>query len=185
MCVILYNDRMVRKYTQTLFLAWFPFIRSSFLDAPADHRGVLNQVTSNTVINMRMVQGAENIHHAGRESRFFIDESEVMYMPRGEHPNSRKALETHRKGTQFNGETAVKAQRKSLETKAAFKSLNADLREQCTPEMLEKINKKLLALAASGNLKAYELVRDGLGEKPKETVQATVDPVVVINDAPE
>ena len=59
---------MVRKYTQTLFLAWFPFIRSSFLDAPADHRGFLIQ----SVINMRMVQGAENIHHAGRKSRFFI-----------------------------------------------------------------------------------------------------------------
>ena len=183
MCVILYNDRMVRKYTQTLFLAWFPFIRSSFLDAPADHRGVLNQATSNTVINMRMVQGAENIHHAGRESRFFIDESEVMYMPRGEHPNSRANL--RHLSTEEAREIGKKGAKASAEARAAYKSLNADLREQCTPEMLAKINKKLLGLAASGNLKAYELVRDGLGEKPKETVQATVDPVVVINDAPE
>lgn len=97
-------------------------------------------------------------------------------------------IATAGKDTRFGakrGYDAVKAAKKSNEAKSAFKSLSADLREQCTPEMLEKINKKLLALAAGGNLKAYELVRDGLGEKPKETVQATVDPVVVINDAPE
>lgn len=92
-------------------------------------------------------------------------------MPRGQHPNSRANLA---KGHQFNEETARKAQQKSAEVKRAYRSLNEDLREQATPEVLADINKRLLQMAKHGNLKAYELLRDGLGEKPIERKEATI-----------
>lgn len=106
-------------------------------------------------------------------------------MPRGDNPNSRANLKPLNQRTK-------KEQRKiqsaggiaSGEARAAYKSLNADLREQATPERIAKINNRLLAMAEHGNLRAYELVRDGLGEKPRETSLETDDGVEVINDAP-
>lgn len=91
-------------------------------------------------------------------------------MPRGENPNSLKALEENRQKTQFRGESAVKANKKSQEVKAVYKSLSEDLKEQCTPEEIHEINKRLREMAKHGNLKAYELIRDGLGEKPTEKI---------------
>lgn len=96
-------------------------------------------------------------------------------MPRGMNPNSQKALEENRHKGQFNAETAVKAQEKSVEAKVAYKSLNQDLRERCTPERLAKINERLLQMAEHGNLRAYELARDGLGEKPTEKHEVTIN----------
>lgn len=88
------------------------------------------------------------------------------------------------RGRPFNADTARKAGKKSVEAKTVYKSLNADLREQATPERIAKINNRLLSMAEHGNLKAYELIRDGLGEKPRETSYGTDDGVEVINDAP-
>ena len=93
-------------------------------------------------------------------------------MARGEHPNSRANLA---KGHPFNEETARKAQEKSAETKRVFKSLNQDLREQCDDGTIKAINERLLQMAKHGNLKAYELIRDGLGEKPTEKHEVTVN----------
>lgn len=39
-------------------------------------------------------------------------------------------------------------------------------------------------MAEHGNLRAYELIRDGLGEKPKEVSYVEDDGIEVINDAP-
>ena len=89
-------------------------------------------------------------------------------MPRGMNPNSRANL---KKGKRFSEETARKAAEKSAETRAAFKSLNEDLRERCTPERIANINNRILSMAEHGNLKAYELIRDGLGEKPRDRLQ--------------
>lgn len=97
-------------------------------------------------------------------------------MARGEHPNSRANLKPF-------GELTEKEQRKisqaggkaSGEARAVYKSLNADLREQCTPERLAKINERVLQMAEHGNLRAYELVRDGLGEKPTEKHEVTIN----------
>lgn len=89
-------------------------------------------------------------------------------MPRGEHPNSRANLS---KGHPFSEETARKAKAKSDEAKAIYKGLNADLKERCTPERLAKMNEKIMAMAEKGNLRAYELVRDGLGEKPSDKIE--------------
>lgn len=95
-------------------------------------------------------------------------------MPRGMHPNSQKALQENRAKGQFSGESAVRAQEKSVEAKRAYKSLNQDLREQCDDATIKAINERLLQMAKHGNLKAYELLRDGLGEKPTEKHEVTV-----------
>ncbi|HCI73382.1 MAG TPA: hypothetical protein DHV42_02440 [Lachnospiraceae bacterium] len=103
-------------------------------------------------------------------------------MPRGDNPNSRKNLKRlSPKEARENGKKGGVA---SAETRAVYKSLNADLRERCTPERIGKINERLLSMAEHGNLKAYELIRDGLGEKPKEVNLDMDDGIEVINDAP-
>ena len=80
-------------------------------------------------------------------------------------------MNENRKKGQFNAETAVKANRKSLEAKVVYKSLNEDLKERCTPDRVARMNDRIIAMAEHGNLKAYELIRDGLGEKPQDKVE--------------
>jgi len=94
-------------------------------------------------------------------------------MPRGEHPNSQQALKENRSKTQFSGERAVKAAEKSAESRAIYKTLTEDLKERCTPERLAKMNERIIMMAEQGNLRAYELVRDGLGENPKNGTMDT------------
>lgn len=92
-------------------------------------------------------------------------------MARGEHPNSRANLIVNSERTPSQRrKQAQKAGKASGEARAVFKSLNEDLREQCTPEVVARLNARLLAMALHGNLRAYELVRDGLGENPKNGV---------------
>lgn len=96
-------------------------------------------------------------------------------MGRGDHPNSRKALEENRAKTQFCGETAVEAQKKSAAVQRANGMLSADLKRQLDDETIDKINAKLIAMAKAGNLKAYELLRDGIGEKPNDKVDLSIE----------
>ncbi len=93
-------------------------------------------------------------------------------MSRGENPNSIKnlALAYGGKGG-FTTETARKAVEKKTELNAVFKSINADLRERCTPEIIEAINERIISLAMKGNLKAYEMIRNGLGEDPAKKIE--------------
>ena len=92
-------------------------------------------------------------------------------MPRGEHPNSRANLIVNSERTpKQRKEQAKKAGRASGEVRAVYKSLNEDLKERCTPERFAKMNDRIITMAEHGNLRAYELVRDGLGENPKNGV---------------
>ena len=86
------------------------------------------------------------------------------------HPNSLKALEEHRAKTQFCGESAVAAARKKHEKEAIFKSINEDLRERLTPERIAELNERIISMAVKGNLRAYQIIRDGLGEDPGKKV---------------
>ena len=96
-------------------------------------------------------------------------------MPSGEHPNSRKALEQNRAKTQFNGERAVEMGKKSGEVRRANGMLSADLKEQLDEETIKRVNAKLISMAERGNLKAYELLRDGIGEKPNDKVDLNIE----------
>ena len=90
-------------------------------------------------------------------------------MPRGMNPNSRKNLIIP--STEEARKNGRKGGKKSAEVRGAFKSLNEDLREQLTPELIAKINERIIAMAKSGNLKAYELIRNGIGEDPTKKVE--------------
>ena len=96
-------------------------------------------------------------------------------MARGEQPNSRKNIEKYKlqKGlpTKAQRETQKKGSEAGNEAQAITRSLNEDLRERCTPERIAKINDRILSMAEHGNLRAYELIRDGLGEKPQSRIQ--------------
>lgn len=93
-------------------------------------------------------------------------------MARGDNPKSRANLIVNSERTpKERRKQASKAGKASGEARAVFKSINEDLRERCTPERIAKINDRLLSMAEHGNLRAYELIRDGLGEKPQNKVQ--------------
>lgn len=94
----------------------------------------------------------------------------------GGNPDIADAGKNTRFGTD-SGYSAVKAQEKSVEARAINTSLSADLKGRCTPDRLAKINERILSMAEKGNLKAYELVRDTIGEKPtdKHAVAITDD----------
>ena len=99
-------------------------------------------------------------------------------MPRGEHPNSRANLRKAYNGRGgFDTESARRAKDKSDESKQAYKTLTEDLKERMTAARVGELNEKLYQMARHGNLRAYELIRDGLGEKPcdKSSVDMTVN----------
>jgi len=88
-------------------------------------------------------------------------------MPRGQNPNSKKALAEHGKATQFKrGESAVRAAKRSNEVQAAYKSFAQDLKERCTPERMARINDQLIAMAEGGSIRAYELILRCIGSEP-------------------
>lgn len=97
-------------------------------------------------------------------------EKEGDHMPRGQHPNSKKALAEARKKTQFNHERAVEAAKASVKARAQAGAIREDLMRQSTPETIAKANKRLLMSVKGGNLRAYEIWAAMMGEKPKENI---------------
>ena len=92
-------------------------------------------------------------------------------MPRGDNPNSRKNLIVNSERTpEERKEQAKKAGIASGKARALKKTLNESLKELCTPDVLNEINQRLIQMAKHGNLKAYEILRDGLGENQKDKI---------------
>lgn len=101
-------------------------------------------------------------------------------MPRGMHPNSRKALEENRKKTLFNGESAVEAVKKSNAAKAAKRTFREEFEIELAAMISDGSGKKVSVKSAltktavqkalRGDLRALEFIRDTVGEKPIETV---------------
>lgn len=106
-----------------------------------------------------------NIHRS-----YILRTKEVIAVARGDNPNSRKALENSREKTQFCGESAVKAAKKKHENEVIMKALCDDLRERCTEERIARMNESIITRAEHGDLNAYKLIRDGLGENPAKKV---------------
>ena len=97
--------------------------------------------------------------------------------------NSLKNLEKG-KETQFNAETAVKAQAKSAEVQREKRALKEEwLLLLSKGQTQEKISLALIEEAIKGNVKAFEVIRDTIGEKPVNKQEVTgIDGVsVVIN----
>lgn len=97
-------------------------------------------------------------------------------MPRGDNPNSRANLTA--KSSKEARILGAKGGKKSGEVRRANASLNEALREAVTPEVAKQITETIVRKARAGNLKAYELIRDGLGEKPTEKVEQISSVVV-------
>lgn len=89
-------------------------------------------------------------------------------MPRGVNPNSLKALNENRH--KWDSESALIAKKRSDESKIASASITEAMRNALTPERAMKIAEVVLRKAEAGNLKAYELVRDQMDEKPTEKI---------------
>ena len=111
-------------------------------------------------------------------------------MPRGMHPNSRKALEENRKGTQFRRETAVELQKKSAESHKRNKTFREEFELELSAMLKDKngnqssvknaITKTAVQKALKGDLRAIEFIRDTIGEKPAENIVLfEADPEVI------
>ena len=111
-------------------------------------------------------------------------------MPRGMHPNSRKALEENRRKAGFSSENAVERAEKSHEVRRAKRTfreefeieLQAVIRDKNGNETTVKnaITKAAVQKALKGDLRAQEFIRDTIGEKPSENiVVSTADPDVI------
>lgn len=111
-------------------------------------------------------------------------------MPRGMHPNSRKALEENRHKGGINAENAVELGKKSAESKRRRKTFReefeAELAATITDAKGQKttvknaITKMAVQKAIKGDLRALEFIRDTIGEKPIENILISeVDPDVV------
>lgn len=112
-------------------------------------------------------------------------------MPRGMHPNSRKALEENRQRTQFKrGDNSVERVEKANATKARNRTfreefeieLAAIIRDGRGNETTVKnaITKAAVQKALKGDLRAQEFIRDTIGEKPVENIVLnTADPAII------
>lgn len=95
-------------------------------------------------------------------------------MARGQNPNSRKNLIVNSERTPKQRKAqAIKAGKASGEVREIKKSFRELLKEQLTEKDIRQINERLIAMAKHGNLKAYELIRDMLGEKPADKLEIT------------
>lgn len=92
-------------------------------------------------------------------------------MPRGDNPNSRANLK--RPTTEEARERGAKGGRASAKRRKAYASLTEALKDQCTPEVMQRLTAMLIEEAEGGNMRAYELLRDQMGEKPVERVEQT------------
>ena len=96
-------------------------------------------------------------------------------MPRGQNPNSKAALKEHQKP--MNSERLAKASATKARMKAFREELNYELAQIVKDKngneatVKSALTKKLVDSAMRGNLKAWEIIRDTIGEKPVETVE--------------
>lgn len=95
-------------------------------------------------------------------------------MPRGDNPNSRKNLIVNSERTpQQRRKQAQKAGIASGESRSIRKTLTATLTEVCTDERRLNMVSRVVSMAERGNLHAFEIVRDMLGENPKNGAMDT------------
>lgn len=102
-------------------------------------------------------------------------------MPRGMHPNSRKALEENRHKGMFNADTAVEAKKQSTKSFNKNRTFREEFQLELSTIIKDKqgnettvknaITKALIQKALKGDIRAAEYVRDTVGEKPSDTVE--------------
>ncbi len=96
--------------------------------------------------------------------------------------NSLKNLEKANPKNNFNNsEVARKAQEKATEVKREKKALREELILLLSQgKTQEKMSLAIIEEAIKGNVKAFEVIRDTIGEKPKDIVENINPPVINI-----
>lgn len=100
--------------------------------------------------------------------------------PPGKHPNSLANLKKNKlqKGLPAEHQRAI--QKKGTATAATVNhangSITAALKELVTEDVARELAHVVVNRARHGNLKAWELARDTLGEKPVEKQSLSIDP---------
>lgn len=93
-------------------------------------------------------------------------------MPRGANPKSRENLKKSYGGRGgFDSESAKRAKIKSDESKRALKSFREIDTETTTYEEREEMLKAIKLKAKHGNIRAFEVYRDTVGERPDAVVE--------------
>jgi hypothetical protein len=115
-----------------------------------------------------------------------------MKMPSGK---TKEELDAISKGTRISGSNAVEYARRSAEARRAKKTFREQFEAELEAEISQRdkngnvigkttvkdaITKQMVQRALKGNTRAFELIRDTIGEKPSETIVVTdIDPEVV------
>lgn len=99
-------------------------------------------------------------------------------MPRGQHPNSKKNLEKNHdpNRARING---AKGGRKTAQIRKECANFKECFATNMTPEKRQELFEVIWNMARRGNLKAFEIIRDQLGEKPVEKIEQTNTNVVI------
>lgn len=107
-------------------------------------------------------------------------------MPRGDNPNSRANLRTFKdRSVEEVREMNSRGGKRSGEVRRASASLTESLKSQLTPEVMDELTLMLIKRARQGNLKAYELLRDQVGEKPIEKLNVSTVDTEIVNEMKE
>ena len=99
-------------------------------------------------------------------------------MPRGCRDSNR--MKEIGKGTQFRGGSAAEGGTAAIngakgnDTKKVIATWRETFKQRLTPEDMEKSCDAVIELMKAGNLEAFKLVRDTMGEKPVDKVEQTV-----------
>ena len=89
-------------------------------------------------------------------------------MPRGSNPNSRANLKPQNTRTKKEQrEVARKGGKESGKKRAEYKTFKECFKANMTGEMRDELFAMLMNRAKHGNLKAFEIIRDTMGELPK------------------
>ena len=93
-------------------------------------------------------------------------------MPRGDNPNSRANLIPVTQRTKEEArQISRKGGKKSGEARALKKTFKETAKAKCTPEVLDKITGRIIQMAMAGNLNAFKILREMLGEDPRHEIQ--------------
>ena len=108
---------------------------------------------------------------------------DIMMAKRKMSENSLKNLEKANPKNNFNNsEVARKAQEKATEVKREKKALREELILLLSQgKTQEKMSLAIIEEAIKGNVKAFEVIRDTIGEKPKDIVENINPPVINIS----
>jgi len=99
----------------------------------------------------------------------------------GKRNQSESQLANLEKGTRFHGEIARRAQEKSTEAKKKYRPLKEIAKEKLDEDTWNEILASMIEKARHGDPKAFELLRDTIGEKPSDRLELAGEQDLQVN----